>query len=77
MFLLDRGQNEIIEDVLEPALTDSEFLDEVKEALSSAPLPTATRRQLTEGLNQRDRAMGVGFNHPIGWARPPWPPSCR
>jgi hypothetical protein len=51
LLLLDHRQDEAIEDVLEPALTDAVFLANIKAALASAPLSAANRRQLGAGLD--------------------------
>jgi hypothetical protein len=62
MLLLDREQTETIEDVLEPALTDTQFLAKVRTAIATAPVPEAHRRQLTAGLSfiaERDYELAV------------------
>jgi transposase len=51
MLLLDHRHDETVESILEPALTDAEFLADIKVALSSAPLSTANRRQLAKGID--------------------------
>jgi hypothetical protein len=62
MLLLDRDHNAVVEHVLEPALTDPEFLREVERVLADAPLPEANRRQLAQGLvhvGEQDYVLAV------------------
>jgi hypothetical protein len=50
LLLLDQRQDEAIEDMLEPALTDPQFLTDVASALDSAPMPAANRRQILRAM---------------------------
>jgi hypothetical protein len=62
MFLLDHRQDETLEAVLEPALTDDQFLTDIKAALDDAPLSAANREQLAAGLDymaQRKYVLAV------------------
>jgi hypothetical protein len=62
LLLLDQRQDDAIEDMLEPALTDDMFLAEVARALDTAQLPSANRRQLLRAVDfiaERDFELAV------------------
>jgi hypothetical protein len=70
LLLLDQRQDDAIEDMLEPALTDQQFLADLASALDSAPMPAANRRQLLRALGfvaERDFELAVPLpNRPVG-----------
>jgi hypothetical protein len=62
MLLLDQGEDEAVEQLLEEALTHDDFLDGLQERIAIAELPEPHRKQLTQGVEfvrKRDYALAV------------------